>query len=509
MGRLRVALLVVAAVVVVAALTAAGKEGVKATLRTSIPLDAKPGTRLRVAWTLWYVDEEGRRQPFGASGVFVRLLSASGAGAEEGFATGGPDERGEYAATVVVPEGGIGEVKIGLRGWRSDASGTRRADALFPITNDPLPGLAASVPGLVYTPGYGNSILMRFDPLTLERTGPGVRLGGNASSWSYSPRRRYLAIASYPQTLSVIDVTTMRSVGRVRLAPGGGVVHAVTWTRRDRVLAIVDTPRGALVVAVDPFARQVVARTQLQRLFAFAFARLPDGLVFLLGSLGRIAPVQIVVVDAEGRSRIAAVPEARIGTRIRGLGAFEQHSPGLAVDPFARKAYLASGGRVFIVDLRTLSVADRGPLRTLAKSIAGTYRSAAWLGGGLMAISGADYAAGTRTPVGLRVVDVHKWTSRTIDSGASSFTLTGKLLLVESAVSRQALRVVAYGFDGGVRYRLELPGSTWMKKQGRRGYACRYTMLRTVVDLRTGALLRQAASADTRCSTLLAGDSRS
>jgi hypothetical protein len=29
----------------------------------------------------------------------------------------------------------------------------------------------ASVPGLVYTPGYGNSMLVRFDPLTLERTG--------------------------------------------------------------------------------------------------------------------------------------------------------------------------------------------------------------------------------------------------------------------------------------------------------------------------------------------------
>ena len=44
---------------------------------------------------------------------------------------------------------------------------------------------AASVPGLVYTPGYGNSIVMRFDPLTLGRTGVRVRLGGNASTWSY------------------------------------------------------------------------------------------------------------------------------------------------------------------------------------------------------------------------------------------------------------------------------------------------------------------------------------
>src|SRR3989304_2316666 len=87
----------------------------------------------------------------------------------------------------------------------------------------------------------------------------------------------------------------------------------------------------------------------------------------------------------------------------------------LAVDPSARTAYLVSGDRVFIVDLRTLSVTDRGPLRTLAKSSAGTSRSAAWLGGGLMAVSGADYGVGTLTPIGLRVVDVRNWTTRTLD----------------------------------------------------------------------------------------------
>ncbi len=50
-----------------------------------------------------------------------------------------------------------------------------------------------SVPGLVYTAGYGNSIVTRFDPVTLERSGPRVRLGGNASSWSYSPPGRLTA----------------------------------------------------------------------------------------------------------------------------------------------------------------------------------------------------------------------------------------------------------------------------------------------------------------------------
>jgi hypothetical protein len=100
-----------------------------------LPLSAKPGTHLRVGWTLASV-ENGRRHPFGASGVFVRLLSASGAPASRAFASGD----GTYTATVVVPDGGISDVQIGIRGWTSGPNGTRESDLLFPITNDPLPG---------------------------------------------------------------------------------------------------------------------------------------------------------------------------------------------------------------------------------------------------------------------------------------------------------------------------------------------------------------------------------
>jgi hypothetical protein len=79
--------------------------------------------------------------------VFVRLLSASGAGAETGYAPSGGYTSGEYTATVVVPKGGIGDVKIGLRGFTSGANGTHNADMLFPIVNDPVPGGAVTHPG--------------------------------------------------------------------------------------------------------------------------------------------------------------------------------------------------------------------------------------------------------------------------------------------------------------------------------------------------------------------------
>ena len=108
-----------------------------ATLRTPLLIDAPAGAHLRVAWTLTYLDENGRRRPFGAGGVFVRLRSASGAGAETGFASA-RSVAGRYAATVVVPKGGIGDVEIGLVSWSSGPAGTRTSDMLFPIANRSL-----------------------------------------------------------------------------------------------------------------------------------------------------------------------------------------------------------------------------------------------------------------------------------------------------------------------------------------------------------------------------------
>lgn len=119
------------------AMPVAAKDGVHATLTTNVPLEARPGTKLRIGWRLAYV-EDGKRRAFGASGVFVRLGSASGAAAETGYAK---EDSGTYTASVAVPAGGVGDVQIGLRGYTSGVR-TGRSDLLFPITNDPLPGAA-------------------------------------------------------------------------------------------------------------------------------------------------------------------------------------------------------------------------------------------------------------------------------------------------------------------------------------------------------------------------------
>jgi LPXTG-motif cell wall-anchored protein len=139
---LLVAVLAASAVGLTAA-PAAAKEGVEATLTAPIPLAAAPGDEITVAWNLAYEDDEGGRQPFGASGIYVRLVSVGGGEPTVGRATGGS---GRYEATVLVPEGGIGGVQIGLQGWASDPEGTHRSDLFFPITNNPLPAVQETSP---------------------------------------------------------------------------------------------------------------------------------------------------------------------------------------------------------------------------------------------------------------------------------------------------------------------------------------------------------------------------
>ena len=124
----------------------AAKEGVEATLLTPLPLDAAPGDELTVAWTLLFVDDRGKQQPFGASGVYIRLFGDAGGEPTIGSASGASHEDGRYEATVAVPEGGIGGVQIGLRGIASDTDGTHASDMFFPITNNPPPAVTDPTP---------------------------------------------------------------------------------------------------------------------------------------------------------------------------------------------------------------------------------------------------------------------------------------------------------------------------------------------------------------------------
>lgn len=119
----------VAIVALAAASGAATKGGEQAHLTSAIPLGAQPGSTLRIGWRVDAPDEGGARGPFNAIGMFVRLLSRTGAPATTGFAQGGGHPDGRYAADVPVPSGGIGGIRTGLRGT---------TDVLFPVVNDPF-----------------------------------------------------------------------------------------------------------------------------------------------------------------------------------------------------------------------------------------------------------------------------------------------------------------------------------------------------------------------------------
>jgi hypothetical protein len=131
--RLAACIAVVAAAICVLATAASAKEGFRATLTSSIPADAKPGTTIEVAWTVRNPAGRG----FSTSAMFVRLRAPTGGKATEGFASVASHPDGAYTARVIVPQGGISGIEVGVAGTRTDASGSARSDYLFPISNPP------------------------------------------------------------------------------------------------------------------------------------------------------------------------------------------------------------------------------------------------------------------------------------------------------------------------------------------------------------------------------------
>lgn len=129
---MRVLLAVLPALAMVLGGPAAAKAESQAWLKTDIPLGAAPGTSIRIEWQV--LDREGG--PFNAIGMFVRLISASGAKATEGSASADAHPTGDYEANVPIPEGGIGGIEFGLAGTASGPSiPAHRSDMIFPLMN--------------------------------------------------------------------------------------------------------------------------------------------------------------------------------------------------------------------------------------------------------------------------------------------------------------------------------------------------------------------------------------
>ena len=172
--------------------------------------------------------------------------------------------------------------------------------------------------------------------------------------------------------------------------------------------------------------------------------------------------MRLLVVDGSGRIRTVALAGIHAGfqnppdwDRPGAYGV--ERGAALAVDPQGGRAFVvAAGAPVAEVELAGLGVTYRhlrqpaSPLRRLAhwlvppaeaKLGAGTWRAACWLGGGILAVWGAETSVAGATPAeqrverrlaGLKLIDTRGWTVRILDPAAAE-------------ASWQAGRLLAYG----------------------------------------------------------------
>jgi hypothetical protein len=348
---------------------------------------------------------------------------------------------------------------------------------------------AAPLLGIVLDGGQGR--LARLDPDSLRplRTSSFLT-NGYAVAPALSPDRTRVALGSTSFVgVRIVDVQSMRKTQEIRLRASGAHVAATAWPSDGRlVLACVSAEPAVLFVTVDPEHRKIL---RLRRVAGTAVraVRTRDGLAVLLAPRSGIGPARLAVASPT-TLRVWRLPVSAGRRWSVGGGTGAQRIPGLAVDPARGRGYVADpGDRVIEVALATGDVGVHAPaLRTPAKSLRGPQRSAVWLGGGLVAVTGSDDDAG-RQPAGLRLVDVRNWTVRTVDADASRMLVARSVLVAFGEAATAPIRV--YGLDGALRVELEAvaaPG--WVQVWENRLYVGR-----RVLELPSGRVLAESVAA--------------
>jgi hypothetical protein len=367
-----------------------------------------------------------------------------------------------------------------------------------------------SQPVLGIDGGESGGRLAWFDPASLSvLRGRRVPLAGHTGSWTFSADRSVLAIAAsgYPG-IRFVNARGMRLLGTLVLPHDSeAYIAGLAWARPDRLLVAVSTQQGGFVALVDPQRRREIRRVDVGSVRAAA--AVSDGVALLVGPATGLGSAQLALVDADGAVRRAAIDRIQIGTapsQIENDARIDVRQPGFTVDRAGRRAFVVGGDfTVATIDLDSLAVAYHSPsTRTLAKNVNGPWRQAAWFGNGTLAVSGVDYnGSEDGVPVGLRLVDTRDWSFRKVDSGAGSFAVGDGALVAGNQI---------FGFDGTLRYRVELAAGQTLSVQGPYGYVCGSAkgQLRRVLQLGTGATLRRVTTASApTCPTLLYGQSSS
>jgi hypothetical protein len=325
--------------------------------------------------------------------------------------------------------------------------------------------------------GKESATLVRVDPNTLRPLRANAMQLGFVSSWSFSPDRSRLVVATggwqfreCPQySLRFFNARTMRP--STKLPTGDGGIAALAWLRFDRLLALRYGcgASGFSLAVVDPVAGHVLKIEPIEG-EVFRVAATATELVALVASRDVIAPSRLLVFDMDGVVRARTLEAIPAGTQ-RGSDDVESYAwPGLAVD--GQRAFVVpAGGLVAEVDLATLALTYRTRggrgLSARLKAGEGWSRRALWLGDGLLAVSGKDDEVFGRAegglnmrdrPAGVFLIDTRSWNVRMVDPEGDSFVRADRLLCVtrigwdSSTRKVTAMGVAAYDLEGGKRF---------------------------------------------------------
>jgi hypothetical protein len=366
--------------------------------------------------------------------------------------------------------------------------------------------------------------LARIDPKTLRpRSGARIdvgsegcvpRGGGSACSflppWSVSPDRSRLALARHEagvlRSLRLIDIRRMRVIADVRLE--GGAIGLVAWPAPERLLAVQERccKEAQQLLVVDLTRRRVTATRPLGGTVVGSGWTARE-LVLLVAPARRIGPARLAIVDAAGDIRFVELRSIAAGTDVVDPAQHRTRyqTPGLTVDRAGRRAFVVAPELVAEIDLaqgavsyheleRSTSLLSR--LRDWlepvahAKAASGQTRSARWVGGGLIAVTGTDESQQRIQPAGLSLVDTGDWSMRTIDRGATAVHVAGDLLLATGSSPEAPIGLVAYRRDGDRRFQLFEGRPAWVERVVEdRAYVLMWDGRRErlrVVDLATG-----------------------
>jgi hypothetical protein len=399
--------------------------------------------------------------------------------------------------------------------------GSTSADPLGPVGRGEVP---RAVLGILWNDtGLSKPRLTELKPLSLAPVGRRVSLRmGAGSATALSPDGRRLAIGTALPGIQIIDPRRMKEVGFVKLG-GLGWVTFLSW-QQGTVFAVVSDETHTTALVVDPRGEQVLQRHRLHRLL-IAAAESSGGIDVLTSPRRGIGPVELTVLGGKGAQSVAidgisggtVTKNDEEGYRAR------QVMPGLAVDKEARRAFVVSAGRsVAEVSLRNLAVNYHelsepvsllGRLRNWlepaaeAKVIEGPQRKAAWLGNGLVAVTGADYATVTDAKgnptveveaAGLSLIDTSDWSIRKLDDETSDFTLFDSTLLAYGDTSwgnpgQDGIGLRGYDIGGREIFHV-LQGTKvgWIEASGDLAYVFVNDRRRIVVDAVSGRRLGRA-----------------